>query len=265
MAKRKNTSALFDVVSREQAHNQAFEVPEWMRSGRKTAQALPAEPSGAAEPADQVPGGEYVHEEPSRPAESREPAPAGAAEEPIWQRRVKLDLSAVTVGIIAAAALLLLVAVFAVGRRTGSGREAGLGFGAEAAREFDTQALQARHRERAPGSYSIVAQHNVPTLSQAQQVQKYYWLLGLDTTIVAVPGSGDVPAGYDVVDLTDMRARLEQLQASNGDNEGERKWGDVVRNRWNLYNRLAEARAWPLAEDYSVVGQSVMWYTHSAN
>jgi hypothetical protein len=107
----------------------------------------------------------------------------------------------------------------------------------------------------------------VPTLSQAIEAQKFYWLNGVDTTVVpqmaeGEPGAEPVPASFDLVDTQDLKTLRDDYLGAD-QTGGEERWRTYVENRLYMLEQLSGARAWPLEQRHlPPPSRDIEWHQH---
>ncbi|MGC9453654.1 MAG: hypothetical protein ACP5HU_02210 [Phycisphaerae bacterium] len=124
MAKRKNSPALFEVISRsrERQSQSGLRVPTWMGGDRQQPDETPE--SQAQEPAAQKQSPQAdEHARPASQVQSQQPA-----YEPVFSTsggRLRLSLNYSGAIVLGVAVVLLIAAAFAIGRATGGSGDAG--------------------------------------------------------------------------------------------------------------------------------------------
>ncbi|MFP3936781.1 MAG: hypothetical protein ACLFVW_00475 [Phycisphaerae bacterium] len=174
MAKRKNTPALFEVISRsrERQSQSGLRVPTWMGGESREQSEEPAE--NAAQ--QQAPQPEAQPQEPATPQK-----PAGPVDEPMFSTsggRLRVSLNYGGAIALSVVVVLLLGAAFAIGRATaGPGRADQSAVQADADAEQELGESSGSMIEREPGKHYLViwdADAGAGLRSRAESIAEFF-------------------------------------------------------------------------------------------
>lgn len=235
MAKRKDTTALFEVINRGKGVPKRVELPAWAEPSQAQAAPAPdAPPPAAPEEQPAPPAAAGPQEAPALPAAPR----AAAAWIDGGRLNVRLSLNYVTCTVAALVAVGLLVAAYVLGQASGRRHVAGPPAPAAAAPVFEAQkGLQTRFAALPPGDYMIV-QNNVLTMEDATAIQKFLYENGIDAGIRDA-GNGR----FQVIELYNYASRTQAEQS--------RMAAKAEATAKTLRENLGTAASWRLRDRYN--------------